>query len=170
MTTALAKTLTDVERERLAEHEATIERGMVVFVEVGLALLAIRTARLYRETHRTFDAYCRDRWAMTKALANRTIQAAESAEVLAPMGAIPSSERVARELAPLRNDHDAMRETWAEVVEQHGPEPTAAQTRAVVNGRVPGERPPPPELQGVVMTVCPRCLGMGRVPAEEVFQ
>lgn len=43
----------------------------------------------------------------------------------------PSTEGVARELAPLLDQPEKLRETWAEVVELH-PEPTAANVREVV--------------------------------------
>jgi hypothetical protein len=49
-----------------------------------------------------------------------------------PMGDSLPSERVARELVPvLRDDPERVEEVWAEVVEEHGPTPTAKQTREV---------------------------------------
>lgn len=45
----------------------------------------------------------------------------------------PASESVARELVPvLREDPEKVEEVWGEVVEQHGPSPTAAQVREKV--------------------------------------
>ena len=35
------------------------------FGEVARALLEIRDKRLFRRTHPTFAAYCRDRWQLT---------------------------------------------------------------------------------------------------------
>ncbi len=32
------------------------------FYEVGNALLQIRDERLYRQTHSTFEEYCREKW------------------------------------------------------------------------------------------------------------
>ena len=55
----------------LTECEAVIERGLRTFVEVGEALLRIRDERLYRETHGTFEDYCRERWAMRREVADR---------------------------------------------------------------------------------------------------
>lgn len=40
--------MTIARQTRLEELEATIERGLTTFVEVGLALLEIRDSRLYR--------------------------------------------------------------------------------------------------------------------------
>ena len=42
------ESLTVQEETRKAQLEATIERGMQTFVEVGLALMEIRDGRLYR--------------------------------------------------------------------------------------------------------------------------
>jgi len=48
----------------------------------------------------------------------------------------PPSERVARELVPvLREDPERVEEVWAEVVREHGPEPTASQVREHVKPR-----------------------------------
>ena len=59
--------------------------------------------RLYRDTHPTFEDYCRERWGMSRRYANRQIEAAGVAETLTPIGAIPN-EAQARELAPLKNE------------------------------------------------------------------
>ena len=48
-------------------------------MEVGTALLEISDRRLYRETHSTFEEYCRDKWKVT---ARRAYQLCEAAEVV----------------------------------------------------------------------------------------
>lgn len=48
---------------------------------------------------------------------------------------LPTNEAQARELAPLLNEPDKLREAWGEVVELH-PEPTAADVREVVQGKM----------------------------------
>lgn len=53
--------LTTAERMLLTQNEAVIERGRRAFVEVGTALAQIRDSRLYRQSHDTFEAYCRER-------------------------------------------------------------------------------------------------------------
>lgn len=142
------------DRGRLVELEQVVERGLATFVEVGQALMEIRDSRLYRETHGSFEDYCRERWQFSRRHANRLVQAAEVAGVLGPMG--PTSqprefldneatwgpkltrtmnERQARELAPLLDQPETLRETWAEVVDLH-PEPTAADVREVVQRRM----------------------------------
>ena len=56
------------EAAELAECEERIGRGLATFVEVGEALTRVRDGRLYRTSHRTFEAYLRERWDMTKSL------------------------------------------------------------------------------------------------------
>ena len=95
--------MSDVAAARLAECEKVIERGLATFVQVGEALLEIRDGVLYRETHSTFEDYCRERWGMDRTYAHRHIEAAKITELL-PIGNNPATESVARELAPLKND------------------------------------------------------------------
>jgi hypothetical protein len=72
----------------------------------------------------------------------RLLKSAEVMEQL-PMGnSRPASERVARELVPLLAEPDAMREAWAESLEQSEGEPTAAGVRATVNGHKSKAAPP----------------------------
>lgn len=92
-------TLTTVESSRLAELETTIKRGMETFVAVGQALSEIREGRLYRASHSTFEAYCRERWGWSHRHANRVIGAAKVAGQLGPMG--PISERALRPVTTL---------------------------------------------------------------------
>lgn len=122
---------------RLDELELVIERGLATFVEVGQALMEIRDGRLYRDSHGTFEDYCRDRWNLSRPVAYRMIDSAQVAGVLSPMGDIqaPANERQARELAPLLGEPERLQEAWAEVVAEH-PEPTAADIRDVVQRKL----------------------------------
>ncbi|TWH20944.1 hypothetical protein [Prauserella rugosa] len=124
MTTTTA-TLTVAEADQLADLEAVIAQGLQTFVRVGQALLTIRDNRLYRKTHETFEEYCRERWEMTKDSANRVIRAAEVVEVMSPIGLTPATESQARELAPLKDDPDAMRAVWETANERTDGKPTA---------------------------------------------
>ena len=63
---------------------------------MGEALAAIRDARLYRQTHDTFEAYCKERWGFTRMRASQLISAAETS---ASVNHGLQSERQARELA-----------------------------------------------------------------------
>lgn len=72
----------------------------------------------------------------------RGYQLLEAARVVARIAPVnncstpPPNEGVVRELAPVfREDPEQVEEVWAEVVEEHGPTPTAAQVREVVEDR-----------------------------------
>ena len=123
----------------LAECERIIERGLATFLEVGTALLRIRDGRLYRETHGTFEDYCRERWGFSRRNGYdlmRTAEVSSAVQDLAHEPPTPPRES-ARELAPLRDQPDAMGEVWTEAVNRHGPRPTARQVREVVQEREP---------------------------------
>jgi hypothetical protein len=70
---------------RLGELEGVIERGLATFVDVGAALLEIRDSRLYRESHATFEDYCRERWGLSTTFAYDIII---SAKVVGQLSAI----------------------------------------------------------------------------------
>ena len=86
----------------LAECEETIARGVRGYVEAGEALRTIRDARLYRETHGTFEDYCRERWGWTRDRAYQLIGGAEASRQLSALGSpTPANEAQARELVGL---------------------------------------------------------------------
>jgi DNA modification methylase len=133
MSTPRTSDLSRIERDDLARCEAIIERGRTTFVEVGTAMLTIRDARLYRATHGTFEAYCRERWGLSKTHANRMIEAADVAGDLTPTGVIPTAERQTRPLAPLGPNE--RRAAWTLAVESApNGRPTGAMVRAAVDG------------------------------------
>jgi hypothetical protein len=112
----------------LAAHEATIERGLTTFVEVGEALLAIRDERLYRDSHGTFEEYCRERWGFSDSRARQLIGAAQTVTNVTAAGLpAPSNEAQARELSRIPEEDRA--DVWAKAVEQTGGKPTAAAVR-----------------------------------------
>ena len=117
-------------KRSLPELEAVIERGLTTFVEVGTALKEIRDRRLYRDSHNTFDTYCRERWRLSRAHAYRLIEAAEIGSQLSPMGDTPppTNERQVRDLAriPDREQRDTV---WRAAHAEYGPAVTAAQVR-----------------------------------------
>lgn len=87
-----------LERGELRKAEATIDKGQQTFLEVGNALMAIRDGKLYREGHKTFEAYCKERWAFDKAHAYRLIASVQVVNGLSPTGDKITTERQAREL------------------------------------------------------------------------
>ncbi len=128
--------LSPAEAELLASCELLIAAGLQTFYEVGCALLEIRDARLYRSEFATFEEYCHKRWDFTPQHAGRLIRAVNVVNLLEPMGSIPTTERQARELAPL--DAEAQKAVWqiavatAPVSDQGRPLVTAAHIKSVV--------------------------------------
>jgi len=105
------------ERDEFTKARAVVRRGLGNFVAVGNSLRLIRDCRLYRETHETFEQFCREEWGgMTRTTANRQIGAAVVSELLAPFGATPLSEAVVRPLTKLREDLVKM--VWQRAIEQ----------------------------------------------------
>lgn len=131
-----------VDSARLHECEAVIERGLTTFVEVGQALLEIRESRLYRETHDTFEDYCRDRWGWSRQRAHQMIEASAMSTIV---DIAPSNEAQARELARLKYDPDAVREVWSEVKAEHGDKVTASDVREAVDRKLGVDRGPTKE-------------------------
>src|SRR3990167_5779743 len=100
--------LTTKEASQLAQYEAIIERGLSTFLEVGVALLSIRDARLYRNDYKTFEDYCRQHWKMSRRRANQLIEATEVSKNLGTMVPIlPTGERQLRPLAQLPAEQQA---------------------------------------------------------------
>ncbi|WP_433734923.1 hypothetical protein ACQP0C_41615 (plasmid) [Nocardia sp. CA-129566] len=98
--------LTAKERNHLAACEAALDVLRIAFWRAGKALKVISDARLYRESHDTFEAYVVDRWQMQTSQAYRLISAAAVAEpiALSPMGD-KINERQVRELLPVADKH-----------------------------------------------------------------
>ncbi|MCR4341992.1 MAG: phage N-6-adenine-methyltransferase [Gemmatimonadaceae bacterium] len=84
----------------------------------------------------SWGAYFETEFGGKSSHAYRVLDAGRVARALdSPIGERPANEAQARELAPLLDDPEKLRETWAEVVELH-PEPTAADVREVVQSRM----------------------------------
>jgi hypothetical protein len=131
--------LNGAERARLKKLVDFVERGLRVPAQIGQALVEIRDDRLYRESGATFDDFCKQLFGLSRSRLYQLIDLVEIRAVVSTTvdSPAPTSERVARELTPLREQPEAMREAWAEATEKHGPEPTAAQVRDVVRGPEP---------------------------------
>jgi|GEM_PF-5930765 len=114
----------DEEEERdLMMCEEIIGRGIQSFVEVGRALQTVRDGRLYRAEHETFEDYCRQRWQIGRAHANRYIDASAVARILSPIGDIPAKESQVRPLTRVRRsdgslDDGMIVKLWARVMDR----------------------------------------------------
>lgn len=102
---------TELETRRLSELEDKIERGLQTFVEVGDALSEIRDDRLYRESHSTFEDYCRERWGFNRQRASQLIQNSTVSKIL---DSPPATESHVTELAALKDEPEQMAEAWQE--------------------------------------------------------
>lgn len=103
----------------LDDCERVIGEGIKSFVSTGSALTFVRDNRLYRATHASFEAYCRERWNLTPQHANRLALAAGVITSMEPMGSIPAptSERQARELARVPEADRA--DVWSKTRREH---------------------------------------------------
>jgi phage N-6-adenine-methyltransferase len=85
----------------------------------------------------SWGAYCSSEFDWGKSQSYRVLDAARVVDALpeSPIGERPA-ESVARELVPvLREAPEQVPEVWGEIVELHGPTPTAAQVREVVEDK-----------------------------------
>ncbi|MBE9186053.1 hypothetical protein IQ270_15495 [Microcoleus sp. LEGE 07076] len=125
------------ERIRLQELESIVEHGLQTFYEVGKALDEIREHKLYRESHKTFEADCRDNWGIGRRTADRFIAAAQVIENLRPIGLkFPTKENQVRPLAGL--PPELQLEIWQEALElSPNGMPTGAAVQRLVDERFP---------------------------------
>ena len=80
------------ETHPLGELENTIARGKQRFVEMGLALGAIRDLRLYKREYGSFDEYCRAKWGCGRQRAYRLIKAATAGKGHRPVTSKPKTQ------------------------------------------------------------------------------
>lgn len=132
--------LTREDANALKLYEHIIAPGLKTFVNVGNAFAYIRDARLYRETHSTFDEYCWGRWNIQRNYANKLILAAQVMENLGTtVPILPTTETQARPFAILAPEEQ--REAWSEAVEtapldaSGAPKVTASHVRKTVERR-----------------------------------
>lgn len=64
-------------QQSLEYHEAIIERGLKHSEEARQSLRIVHEERLYLETHRNFEQYCRQRWEIGRDYAHRIMKAEE---------------------------------------------------------------------------------------------
>lgn len=119
--------LSSRERMLLAELERRIVSEFSAFHRVGMALAEINERQLYRETHRTFELYCKNLWDMARGTAYRYIAAAEVYENVSkletnteePVSLLPINEAQVRPLTRLKPEQQAA--VWRSVVNTVGP-------------------------------------------------
>jgi hypothetical protein len=104
-----------VERRSLESLEKVIERGVESFLATGSALKEIRDQRLYREGHKTFEAYVKARWEFQKDYANKLIGSSEMKQKMNTMVSVSDADKIQneRQLRELKSVPD---ESLAEVI------------------------------------------------------
>jgi hypothetical protein len=137
------------EKALKATYIAIVKKGITTFYEVGTALMNLNRSRLYRDTHDTFEAFCKDEFDMTRAYAYRLIAAVEVADTVSPIGdKRPTSEAQIRPLTQLEPDEQA--DAWQEALDTSPtdatgePIVTASHVAEVVAKRKPKAEPPKP--------------------------
>ena len=103
-TVPVSAPLSTEERIRLGQLVRTIERGLSNFLAVGAALLELRSSRLYRETHETFEQFCREVFGLARSSCDQVIRSAGTAQLLIDNGVtLPDnvSEAIVRPLSTL---------------------------------------------------------------------
>jgi hypothetical protein len=124
-------------RQRLRELEEVIDEGLAIFVRVGRALQEIRDRRLYRESHSSFDDYCRQRFGLGRHWAYRQMRGAEVTALLEDVDSCQQTERLPANEAQARPltgvDPDEARRAWSLAIEMaEGSQPTSNEVRAAV--------------------------------------
>lgn len=124
------------EKARLTELEVIIAQGIQTFYKVGKALIEIRDNKLYRETHKTFELYCREKWNMARRTAYQLMDSAKVMENLCAMAhKFPTNERQVRPLTGL--PAELQQEIWQEAVESSpNGTPTGATVKRLVEARM----------------------------------
>ncbi len=119
--TEILDPMNEEEQKRLEELEGVIRTNFGAFVDTGLALAEIRDKKLYRQSHVTFEAYCKEIMEISKNRANELISSARVIEHLTAIGGqngieiLPMNERQARPLTKLEPEDQI--KAWQEVIE-----------------------------------------------------
>ncbi len=127
--------LTAAERGQLTKAEKVIReaadlqvRADAAYVEVGKAYRAIRLAKLYRASHKTFEVYCSSVWGKKLTSVAKLMDSAQVAEVLKKSEHVPTNARQAHPLVPLMDkptptseptpeSAKQLREIWARILD-----------------------------------------------------
>lgn len=149
-TTTADGQLSEREHADLATCEAALDNLRVAFWAAGKALQVIRDARLYRDTHGTFEEYAEQRWEISRSQAYRLMDAWPLAERLSPIGDKLNESQI-RELLPLASRHgqDAAVTVYQAVAEADGIRVTASMLHDVV-GILPADYFDPAEAVGQI--------------------
>lgn len=135
-TASLVIHLTEAEEKTLATQEKIITAGVKTVFAVGEALRIIRDGKLYRDSHPTFEDYCREKWNLSRPRAYQLAEQSETVKDLSTMvdkrqknPVIPQNERQIRPLSGLPKEEKQA--AWKEATKDTTT-PTGAQVSAAV--------------------------------------
>lgn len=135
--------LSPEEQDVLRDCETSLGRYKKAFLDAGRALRTIREDKLYRETHKTFEAYCDEKWGFTADRAGQLMRGTETVETLIDAGVtdLPTNEAQTRPLSKL--DDEQRLEAWQTLLDQNGSASNVShkKVKAVV-AEVQGTAPP----------------------------
>ena len=120
--------LTPEESDRLHLCEKTIREGLGTFVAVGAALMEIRNARLYRQSHPSFEKYVQSVLALSRPRAYELIDSSQvmhDLSAIADFPTLPQNEGQARELRRWKTPEERA-EKWRAVLDAAGNKPVTA--------------------------------------------
>lgn len=138
--------LTPIEQDQLDQcHRAFRQYAGAEAVAIK-AMLVVRSRRLYRQTHPTFEAFVEEVWHQQKTWVNRQIgrYLVTEAVGLDPMGSKLLPERQARELTGLLKSEgpEAVQKVWSQATER-AESPTAETLRGAREDLYPRPRSRP---------------------------
>jgi hypothetical protein len=131
--------LLPAERAKMTRLEAQMRTDKVAVERFIANLVTIRDEKLYKADYKTFEAYCQERWGISRQHAHRhieffkTVQAIEGPDFVTigdKTGPAPLNESVARPLSGLPDE--TRREAWSAAVEDSGGKPTRAHVKKAV--------------------------------------
>jgi len=150
----------DEQRDRL-HLERKVEQA---FVEAGKALMELRSRRLYRSTHKTFEEYCRDRFGYSRDAAYLKISATsvyENIQKYLPTNGrqipLPSSERQLRSVAKAELEPTEQATVWQQAVKEAGGKiPSGRIVKDVVDRIREQTKIPNPYREGEICVLLPK--------------
>jgi len=140
--TEIANPLNSLERTTLRNAEKVVDGGKTTFLEVGNALKIIQDGALYRETHKSFQAYVEERHEFKRAWAYRLIQGATVAQNLSSVcdtstPSLPS--RQVEALAKLPAEQQAA--AWLDAKDASDGDPSTEDVEASVETYLAADEP-----------------------------
>lgn len=139
-----SKSLSVVERAKLENYREAVNENKGAVLKVAIALKGIRDEKLFRETHENFADFVRDEFHFEKSHAYRLCEWALVVDAVSPVGESMPNERQARELARLETTEE-QQEAWEETLTATDGDPTAKDTRKVVDKKIGPRKPRKPK-------------------------